>query len=133
MVSGLSKAVNDSVKALGQIGAAIGRAIWSGLVQTLNPIRNLIPSGSILDRALKGEKFKAQGFHGFVSGATPIIAGERGIEHVDITPMSDMINRKDKSGSGDSGGWQPIIINLDGQKIAEVTARRISVNQAVYR
>jgi hypothetical protein len=135
IISGLSKAVSDSVKSIAQIGFRIGKAIWDGLSQALNPIRNLIPSGSILDRALKGEKFNpktgATGFHGITTG--PMLIGERGAERFDITPMNDMINRKDKSSSGGTPSTIIVYSVLDGRIVAESVAKQISVNQAVYR
>jgi hypothetical protein len=88
---------------------------------------------NVMRQALKNAQGHASGFHGFVSGATPFIAGERGTERVDVTPMSDIVNRKsDKSG----GGSRDIIhthVYLNGKHIAEAVASEITVDQAVYR
>lgn len=87
---------------------------------------------NVMRQALKNAQGHAAGFHGFVSGATPMIVGERGIEKVDVTPMSDIINRK----SDKSSNSRDIIhthVYLNGKHIAEAVASEITVDQAVYR
>ena len=136
MVSGLSKAVNDAAKSIGQIGVRIANAIVQAATKFFgdsligrmitgrggNDFSDLNPNGTF--------KGRASGFHGIATG--PMLVGERGAERFDITPMNDMINRKDRS-----GGTCPTTIIvysvLDGRIVAESVAKQISVNQAVYR
>ncbi len=137
IISAFSKAISDSAKSIKQIGIVIGNKIGEGIRQALLAIVNALPffPGSAADQARKqlNAGIHASGFHGYVSGGQLMSAGERGIEKVDITPMSDIVNRRDKQGNG--GGTSTIIVYsvLDGQVIAESVAKRISVNQAVYR
>lgn len=74
--------------------------------------------------------YLAKGFHGMVNGPMHFVAGEAGPERVDVSPMG-----KGSSSSSSSSGFGngSIIINLDGQKIAEVVSSKIGINQAVYR
>lgn len=56
-------------------------------------LRSLATGGYVSDFALRGQReaanrvlYAADGFHGWVTGPTPIVAGERGRERVDIWP-----------------------------------------------
>lgn len=74
----------------------------------------------------RGGILAAKGFHGWVNGPTPILAGEAGSEYVSITPRSQM---------GGSGGFNfNITVNAsggaDGRRIADEIVDRLSVRQA---
>ncbi len=83
---------------------------------------------NLMHNAPVGSRFRrfATGFHGMINQPTMAMIGENGPERVDVSPMG-------KSSGG--GGTSTIIVYsvLDGQVIAESVAKRISVNQAVYR
>lgn len=75
--------------------------------------------------------YLAKGFHGMVNGPMHFVAGEAGPERVDVSPLGRGGGSSSSNSSGFGNG--SIIINLDGQKIAEVVAGKIGINQAVYR
>jgi hypothetical protein len=114
------------------IGIMIGNFIWNAIPPWL---RQFLPGGvgsspKKLAPNTGGGAGRAAGFHGVATG--PMVVGERSAERVDITPMSDIINRRQQSGG--TGIITVIVpVMLNGKQIAEVVASEISVNQAVYR
>ena len=137
LISAMLNGINQVKQDFQNVGDRIGNFIGQGIKSAVLAVLNALPffPGSNLDEMRKkvnSIKTNAAGFHGFISGGQLMSAGERGIEKVDITPMSDIVNRRT---SGNGGGTSTIIVYsvLDGQVIAESVAKRISVNQAVYR
>lgn len=123
-------AINNAKKLLEDLGNYIWGRIWNAFTSAGS--KALAGLGWI-GQQLKGLfGFHASGFHGFVNGPTPMVAGERGIEKVDITPMSDIVNQKQMNrGMGTITVIVPVM--LDKRQIAEVVASEITVDQAVYR
>lgn len=157
IVNSFTKGVSDqfTVANLTKIGTAFANAIYGALIEVKQKfvniglviggwiynaippfLRQFLPGGGgpnpkKLTPNTGGGAGRAAGFHGFATG--PMLVGEKSTERIDVTPMSDFINRRNQQSNG--GG--PIMITvysvLDGQIIAESVAKRISVNQAVYR
>lgn len=134
--SQLAGAIRGAVLAVSnkflEIGKIVFGFIWEGLIKKVTSLPGDI--GAAFNNAIGARNIRrAAGFHGFVSGATPMVVGERGIEKVDVTPMSDIVNRRN---SGLSGRGTNIIhthVYLDRRQIAEAVANTIGENQAVYR
>jgi len=136
IVQSIKMAVLDAADKIKSIGTTIGQMIVNAIRSVVLPFLNAqsyIP-GSVLDKARQQVQNlgpKASGFHGLVTGATTFTAGEKGSEYIDITNRSEMMSRKNSGNGG--GGTQVIQLVVDGQVLANVVARRISTNQAVYR
>jgi hypothetical protein len=127
IISGMSQAISSAAKSIGQIGVRIGRMVWNTMVDWFLQQSSFGFFGQTIGQGLKK---RAAGFHGFTTG--PTLVGERAIERVDVTPMSDFINRK-QSGGGTGMITVIVPVMLDRKQIAEVVASEITVDQAVYR
>jgi hypothetical protein len=87
--------------------------------------------------------YAAKGFHGMVSGPTNFMAGEKGKEWVDVTPMSGGTSQSalhspgggGPRGRGGSGSNMPQIIQLvvDGRVLAEVVQGKMTSKQGAYK
>jgi len=133
-VDAIFGALDDIKQRFANIGITIGGWIYNAIPPWL---RQFLPGGGgpnpkKLTPGTGGGAGRAAGFHGFATG--PMLVGEKSTERIDVTPMSDFVNRRNQQSNG-GGGTSTIIVYsvLDGQVIAESVARRISVNQAVYR
>jgi hypothetical protein len=87
--------------------------------------------------------YAAKGFHGMVTGPTNFMAGEKGKEWVDVTPMGGGTSQSalhspggggPRAGGG-SGSHRPEIIQLvvDGRVLAEVVQGKMTNKQGAYR
>lgn len=82
----------------------------------------------------------AQGFHSIVNAPTTFLAGEKGPESVDITPLSGRERTSTMRTYGNSlkrsaGGGGPIIVQtfLDGRLLAQSVAKNMSQTQGSYK
>lgn len=132
MFTALRSAVNTAKDILKDLGGYIWARIWGAITSSAGQaLGGLGWVGNELQKILGIHR--AAGFHGIVTGRTPMIVGEQGAEQVDITTRADMMTQKKK---GSSSGESHIIhthVYLDGRVIADVVAKNISINQSVYK
>lgn len=127
LINSVKTAISDNVEKIRKLGDMLGRIIWNAMVDFLRSGNSPLLFGNIMGNAIPK---RAAGFHGIATG--PMLVGERSAERVDITTMSDMVNRR----SDKSSNNRDIIhthVYLNGKHIAEAVASEIAVDQAVYR
>ncbi len=99
--------------------------IWKELVNFLRSGNSPIPFGNIIGNAIQ---FRAAGFHGTVSGPTPMVVGERGAERVDVTPLAgngrsqSAIHGRGGEGSS-SGSGRPIVLHSEIFLLLSIVSR----------
>jgi hypothetical protein len=132
ILSAMRSAVNSAKSLLTDFGKYIANRIWHAITSGFGALAG--GAGQLGSMIMKALGFHASGFHGFTSGPTAMVVGERGAEHVDVTPMNDWVNRRNKGGGGMSGSFSVTVpVFLDGRQIAEVVANRMSQDQGVQK